>query len=1040
MKNNNGFIHSVIRYRRIIFFLVSILVVFGIWGLLNINKDEFPTFEIKDGLVAGVYPGATAKEVEEQLTRPLEELLFKFPEVKRSSYSYTQDGICYIYVNLDCEPEEKNEIWAKIKLKLNASRMLFPSGVLAIQVLDEFSSVSSILIAMDSDDKSYNELEQYACSLKERLYEIPELANVTVLGQQKEEIAVTIDKDRLSSYGVNSAIMTLDYKNAVLQTISGRFRTDYISAPIHIEGKLSIEQEIGERAIWSDPQGRTLRLKDIATIERRYKDPSSIVKYNGRNALVISVEMGSGNNIVAFGEKVDRLLEEFKGEIPESVHLSKVSDQPKVVDTSVWSFLRDLLVSMLVVIIVMLMLFPIRSALIASSGVPVCTAASIAVMYILGMDLNTVTLAALIVVLGMIVDDSVITMDGYMDKIGKGFGKIDAAQESMKELFVPMLLSTASISAMFFPMLGIITDYLGDFVSMFPWIIAIALGASLVYAVCVVPSLEVMFIKPLSEQKKGSFARIQEKFFDLMQGGYEALQKICFRHPGWTVGCAVASVVLGGFLFTKLNIQMMPMAAREFFAIEVNLSPNSTLAATQQVTDSLEKILLADRRITSVTSFIGTGAPRFHATYGPKIPSEAFAQLIVNTRGPKATEAVIRDYEKKYEYWFPQAQIRFKQLDYQGVTAPVTITFKGDGIARASALADSLKAFMLADMDDCLKWIHSDSDRSISTVSVDLNEDEATRLGVNRALMSLSIASSLGGQTAANIWEGGKSIPINFYSNGVGAGMQYNDLGNLNIITSIPNTSVPLRQIADISPSWQPEGIAHTGGKQSISIYADMRSGKSQPVAMKRIDRYVKANILPNLPEGIELEYGGLSSTNKKVLPEIGLTLLCAIVVLFAFLLYHFKKIRLSILTMVLSLLCLFGASFGLFIFSLDFSMTAVLGIVSLIGIVVRNGILMFEFAETLRNEQGLSAKQAAMEAGRRRMRPIFLTSCTTALGVLPMILSGDVLWMPMGVVICFGIVLSIVMIVEVMPVCYWLLFARSGADKDKLLDSIENE
>ena len=494
MKNNNGFIHSVIRYRRIIFFLVSILVVFGIWGLLNINKDEFPTFEIKDGLVAGVYPGATAKEVEEQLTRPLEELLFKFPEVKRSSYSYTQDGICYIYVNLDCEPEEKNEIWAKIKLKLNASRMLFPSGVLAIQVLDEFSSVSSILIAMDSDDKSYNELEQYACSLKERLYEIPELANVTVLGQQKEEIAVTIDKDRLSSYGVNSAIMTLDYKNAVLQTISGRFRTDYISAPIHIEGKLSIEQEIGERAIWSDPQGRTLRLKDIATIERRYKDPSSIVKYNGRNALVISVEMRSGNNIVAFGEKVDRLLEEFKGEIPESVHLSKVSDQPKVVDSSVWSFLRDLLVSMLVVIIVMLMLFPIRSALIASSGVPVCTAASIAVMYILGMDLNTVTLAALIVVLGMIVDDSVITMDGYMDKIGKGFGKIDAAQESMKELFVPMLLSTASISAMFFPMLGIITDYLGDFVSMFPWIIAIALGASLVYAVCVVPSLEVMFI------------------------------------------------------------------------------------------------------------------------------------------------------------------------------------------------------------------------------------------------------------------------------------------------------------------------------------------------------------------------------------------------------------------------------------------------------------------------------------------------------------------------------------------------------------------
>ena len=1040
MKNNSGFIQGVIRYRRIIFFLVSLLMIFGIWGLLNINKDEFPTFEIKDGLVAGVYPGATAQEVEQQLTRPLEELLFKFPEVKRSSYSYTQDGICYIYVNLDCKPEDKNEIWAKIKLKLNASRMLFPSGVLAIQVLDEFSSVSSILIAMDSDDKSYSEMESYADKLKECLYEIPELANVTILGKQQEEIAVTLDKDRLSTYGVNSALMTMNYNSAVLQTISGRFKTDYITAPVHIEGKLSAEQEIGERAVWSDPQGRTLRLKDIATIERRYQKPSSIVQFNGHSALVISVEMRSGNNIVAFGEKVDKVLNEFRDQIPQSVHLSKVSDQPKVVDTSVWSFLRDLLISMLVVIIVMLMLFPVRSALIASSGVPVCTAASIAMMYVLGMDLNTVTLAALIVVLGMIVDDSVITMDGYMDKIGKGFGKIAAAEESLKELFVPMLLSTASISAMFFPMLGIITGYLGDFVSMFPWIIAIALGASLIYAVCVVPSLEVKFIKPLSEQKQGRFARIQEKFFEIMQGGYESLQRVCFRHPLWTITCAIASVVLGAFIFTKLNIQMMPMAAREFFAIEVNLSPNSTLDATRQVTDSLQKLLLSDKRIKSVTAFVGTGAPRFHATYGPKVPSEGFAQMIVNTSGPKATEAVIREYEKKYEYWFPQAQIRFKQLDYQGVTAPVTITFKGDGVVRASSLADSLKSFMLADMYDCLKWIHSDSDRSISTVSIDLREDEATRLGVNRAMMSLSIAGSLGGQRAATIWEGDKSIPINFYNSGAKEDMHYSDLGNLNIISTIPNTSIPLRQVADIIPSWQPEGIAHTGGKQSISIYADMRSGKSQPLAMKRIDKYVKANIIPALPQGIEVEYGGLSATNKTVLPEIVMTLLCAIFVLFAFLLYHFKRIRLSILTMVLSLLCLFGASFGLYIFSLDFSMTAVLGIVSLIGIVVRNGILMFEYAETLRNEDGMSAKEAAMEAGKRRMRPIFLTSCTTALGVLPMILSEDVLWMPMGVVICFGIVLSIVLIVEVMPVCYWLLFARSGSDKDELLDEIENE
>lgn len=1031
MKNGSNFINGVIRYRSIVYFIVAILVVFGIYGLMKINKDEFPTFEIKDGLVVGVFPGATAEEVEAQLTKPLEDILFKFPEVRRTTYSYTQDGICYIYVNLKCNADEKNEVWAKIKLKLNASRIAFPPGVLTVQVLDEFSSVSSLLIAMESSDKSYAEMERYAEALQDRLYEIPELANVKIYGTQKEEIAVHLDRDRLSAYGVNSAMMTIDYQTAVMQTISGKFSTDYINSPIHIEGKLSTEEEIAQRTIWSDPQGRTLKLKDVASVERRYRKPTSFVEFNGHNALVISVEMRAGNDIVAFGKSIDKTLASFKSTLPESVRLTKISDQPKVVSTSVWSFVRDLVISMLVVIFVMLMLFPMRSALIASSGVPVCTAVAVAIMYLFGMDLNTVTLAALIVVLGMIVDDSVITMDGYMDKLGRGLGRMDAAGESMKELFMPMLLSTASISAMFFPMLGIISDYLGDFVRLFPWVITIALAASLLYAINVVPSLEVRFIKPGEDYNKGRFAKAQERFFGAMQGGYEKLQAVCFRHPGMTILVAVASVVLGGFLFTRINIQMMPMAVRECFAIEVNLEPNSTLSSTKEVTDSLQKILLADKRVSSVTSFVGTGAPRFHATYGPKVPSPGFAQMIVNTTSAKNTDAVIREYEKKYEYYFPQAQIRFKQLDYQGVTAPVTITFKGGSRELARPFADSLKFFMMNNMGNELKWVHSDSDRNSATVSINLNSEESARLSLNRTLLSLSVASSLNGQTAASIWEDGKSIPINFYSDFISGDMEYTQLNDLIVNTGIPGISVPLRQVADIRPTWQPEGIAHTGGKISTSVYADMRSGMSQPKAMKKIGAYIDSHIRPNLPDGIEIEYGGLSSTNKQVVPEIGLTLLCAIMVLFGFLLYHFKKISLSILTIVLSLLCLFGASFGLWVFGLDFSITAVLGVVSLIGIVVRNGILMFEYAENLRLEQGYDAKEAAMEAGKRRMRPIFLTSCTTALGVLPMILSGDLLWMPMGIVICFGTMLSIVLIVEVMPVCYWLIFRHEKPEED---------
>ena len=1036
MKKDSNFVISAIRYRKLIYFLIAAMVAFGIYSLFAINKDEFPTFQIKDGLVVGVYPGANAQEVEEQLTKPLEEILFKFAEVKRTSYSYTQDGICYIFVKLQCPAKQKNEVWSKIKLKLNASRINLPSGVLTVQVMDEFSAVSSVLLALQSNDKSYRELEDYANELKNKLYTIPALSNVKILGAQKEEIAVNIDNDRLSAYGVNSTMMTFDYQTAAMQTISGKFKSDYINAPIHIEGKLSTEEEIKDRIIWSAPSGHTIRLKDVATVERKYKAPTSYVEYNGDKALVMSIEMRSGNNIVSFGKDIDKIVSEYSANLPDSVTITKISDQPKVVDTSVWAFVRDLVIAMIVVILVMLVLFPLRSALIASSGVPICTSIAIAVMYLMGMDLNTVTLAALIVVLGMIVDDSVITMDGYMDNLAKGMSRLDAASSSMKELFVPMLLSTASISVMFFPMLAIMTDYMGDFVRLFPWIITIALAASLIYAICVVPSLEVKFIKSAGNEKKTKFSHIQEMFFSSLQYGYEALQKVCFKLPGATVIVGIASIVLGIYLFTKVNIQMMPMAVRDCFAIEVYLDPNATLDQTKAVSDSLQKILRADDRITSVTSFVGTGTPRFHATYGPKIPGEHFAQMIVNTVDPKATEKVIEEYEKKYENYFPEAQVRFKQLDYQGVTAPVMVTFKGGSHEQMRPFADSLRTFMMDEMYGSLKWIHSDYDKSVATVSVDLDSDESSRLGLNRALLSLSIAKTLNGQTVASFWEGDKSIPINFYNAVISKDMMYEELGNQLMTTPIPGVYVPLRQIADVTPSWQPIGLAHSGGEQSITVFADMRRGNSQPKAMKPIKKYIDNEIKPNLPAGVEVVYEGLTAVNAIVLPQIIMVLVCAVLILFGFLLYHFKKITLSVLTIVLSLLCMFGASFGLWVFNLDFSITAVLGVISLIGIVVRNGILMYEYAEMLRFEQGYSVKEAAMESGKRRMRPIFLTTCTTALGVLPMILSKDALWMPMGVVICFGSLLSIILIVEIMPVCYWLIFRNEKPDT--LMEELE--
>lgn len=1013
---------GAIKNRNIVDLFLFLLIGLGIVGLVTMNKDEFPTFEIKQGLIAAVYPGADVHQVEEELGKPLEQMLFSMSEISRPQTKVVnKDGMCYIYTDLTVPSSQKTETWSKIKLKIDSFKQTLPPGVLAIVVLDDFSSLTSVLISIEAPDKGYAELNELARDLSDRLREIPELANASIIGEQSEEFAVIADMDRLSQYGISPSALMLDYQSANLQALGGTFSTDYVSSPVHIAKNVTSEKELAERIIRTSKEGQSLRLGDVAKIERRYKEPSSLISFNGRSAVILSIEMSPDNNIVAFGKDVDRVIGEFLKEAPESVSITRITDQPKVVGDSVWSFIRDLIISMLVVILVMMLLFPIKSALIASSGVPVCTAIALALMYLNGITLNTVSLAALIVVLGMIVDDSIITMDGYMDKLGRGMSRLDAAQASAQELFKPMFMATFAISAMFFPMLKLIHGYLGDFVSTFPWVITFALMSSLAYAILVVPSLETRFITSPSSESKGIINKFQNILFRGMQTAYDFVQDKCFKHAGLTILSGVAAIALGLLMFSRMNLQLMPMANRPLFAIEVYLDPDSSIEQTQAVTDSLSRMLRKDERIVSVTEFIGTGTPRFHATYSPILPGPNVAQLIVNTKSNKDTRECLKEYESFYEHYFPNALIRFKQMDYQGVSIPVEVRVFGDDYEQIRAVSDSIKSYMST--LEMIKWVHSDGDNLIPTINLELKGDEATRLGVNRALMNLSLTSALNGVPISSIREGDVTIPVNLYSQDFQKDATYDNIGNTLVSTAIPGQMVPLRQVADVSPGWEPEVLARINGKQAIVVGADMKYGYSQPTAIKAIKEYLSRT---TMPEGVSVEFGGLNSINSSIGPEIVLAFFAAVFVLFMFLLFHFKKISLAVLTIVLSSLCLFGAFFGLWIFGLDFSMTAVLGLISLVGIIVRNGIIMFEYAEELRFEKGYSVKDAAQEAGKRRMRPIFLTSCTTALGVLPMIISGDLLWMPMGVVICFGTMLSVFLITLIMPVSYWQIFRKS--------------
>ncbi|MBO7646564.1 MAG: efflux RND transporter permease subunit [Bacteroidales bacterium] len=1025
-KRKTNHILAAIRSHNIIFFIVACLVLFGIFGLTQMNKDEFPQFTIRQGVVAAIYPGASAQEVEEQVTKPLERFLFTYEEVnKKLTYSTTENGAVYIYVELNVAVKHKDEVWSKIRHGLQLfKKTSLPAGVLEVVVVDDFGNTASMLLAVESPERTPRELEDYANRLCDNLRAIPEMGRIKITGQQKEEIAVLVDQERLASYGISQRSLLVELATQGLRTVSGSVDNEAGEALVFLDIPYQSEYELGEQIVYADPSGSVVRLRDIATIERRYAEPKSCIKFDGAPAVLISMEMNPGNNIVAFGKKVEKIIEQTRDEIPPDVDMHRITNQPKVVDKSVMSFLRDLLFSIIVVIAVMLLLFPLRTALVSSSSVPVCTAITMGLMYICGIEMNTVTLAALIVVLGLIVDDSVIVIDGYTDMIQGGHSNLYSAVTSTQQLFVPMSLATLAISGMFFPMTRIITGPLGDFVQLFPFTVAFALICSIFYAVWIIPYIATRYIRrQRPDMHYGRFAAAQNRFFERLQTIYENALSWCFRNPTFVVMFAFFAIGMGVLMFSRLHIQMLPKADRECFAVEIHLAEGCSLEQTTLVADSMEHILRRDPRVTSVTSFIGCSSPRFHATYAPQMAHKNYAQFIVNTKSEKDTRRVLKDYSERYAHLFPNCYVRFKQIDYQAVKNPVEIRLTGDDLDDLKQMADSLKCFM--NTQPSMLWVHSDMDETSQNIRVELKSDEAMRLGVTQSMLSLYLSSALDGQALTSVWEGDYKVPVMLYTIRDQEGMSYQDMEDFLVPTSIPSVWVPLRQVATVVPAWSDAVINHRNGVRTVTVGADLREGYSQPEVMKILDKYIDKTLSQSMPQGVEVSAGGLTSINGQVIPQIALSFIAAVLVLFVFLLYHFAKIDVVMLTLSASLICIFGASLGLFIFQLDFSITAVLGVVSLIGIIVRNAIIMFEFAEMLRTEQHKSAKEAGFEAGKRRMRPIFLTSATTALGVMPMIVAHTALWMPMGVVICFGTIFSLPLVVTVLPVAYWQIFKR---------------
>ena len=1012
-------------YRQIIIMVVCCLMAFGIYSLPNMRKNEFPDFTIRQGIVMAVAPGNTAEEMEQQVTKPLENYIFSYKEVKKEkTYSMSRDGIVYIQVQLNDELNNKDEFWSKFKHGVQSFKSELPQNVMAVVVQDDFGDTSSLLITMESEEKTYRELNDYMDKLQDRLRSIYSVGRMTVSGLQQEQISVVLDNDRLAKYGLSDQVVAATLFQKGFTTTGGRIKTPVYTMPIHVGKSLNNVYDIEQQIVYSSPTGVNVRLKDIATVKREYPDAESRITNNGKKCILLSVEMKKGQNIVKMGEAIDEQMAEFQKTLPKDVSIYRITDQSKVVNDSVLNFLHELVIAIVAVVIVVMLLLPMRVALVAASTIPISIFISLGLYNAFGLELNTVTLAALIVTLGMIVDNSIVIIDNYLEQIGEGKSRWHASIDSTTHFFKSIFSATCAISITFFPFLITCVGQTRDFLSAFPWAVTIVLGVSLLVATLLVPFMQFFFIRKPLKAKTGEKAF---SFLDVMQKYYDKLLGLCFAWPKTTLSIGVVSIVAGVLMINRLPQQTMPYAERNQFAVEIYMPTGTSLQKTSGVADSLEHILRRDKRIVSVTSFKGCGSPRFHTAYAPQIAGSNYAQFVVNTTDDKATVAVLDEYSDKYAAYFPEANIKFKQLSYNEATCPVEIRLSNDN--RQQMMADADKVTKTLRSIPELQLVRTNFQEPQATTTIRLKEDEAARLGVTNIQVEATLAMRYGsGMGIANVWEGDKQVPVilmttrsNQASTDHLADEQIPVMGGLK--------TVPLRQIADIVPTTQYGQMVRRNGVPTITVMAETKRGVNAMAATAKVQEKLKD---VKLSPDTKLVYGGDLENSTETMAPTMTALAVAAVMIFFILMGHFRKINLAGIVFGSMLLSIFGACVGLNIQGLPFGVTCVMGLVALMGIIVRNGIIMFDYAEELQETERMNARDAIWHSASRRMRPIFLTSAAASMGVIPMILGGSGLWMPMGTVICYGTLISMLCILTVVPVTYLLVF--EGTEKKRQL------
>ena len=1005
-----------LRYPQVTYFLTGLVVVAGLAALLQMPRREDPKIAIRRGLVFAAYPGASAAQVEEQVTKKIEQRLFAHAEVrKEKTVSTSLAGGVVVDVTLEDGIKDPGPFWSTLRHDMNElSFQGLPKGVLGPIVSSDFGDVIAVLVAVTGDRYSPSELDEYLKRLETALLRVPMVSKVKRIGEQPEKIYITGSMQRLVQFGITPLhlIGALQSQNVV--SSAGSFTGGNTEAAIHTTGLYQGEEQIGRQIVGMSATGTPIYLRDVADVTRRSADPDFYVRANGKPALMLTVEMREGFNIVEFGRQVDTQIAQVRTQLPPDIKVSSMVDQPKVVKERISHFLVEFALALVSVIAVTLILLPFPVAAVAATAIPITVFMTFAILRLVGIELHQVSLAALIVVLGMVVDDAIVIADNYVELLDEGLPRDEAAWRSASDLAVPVLAATVTIAVAFLP-LAFLPGQMGEFMFSLPVTVAIALANSYVVAMLVTPLLCHGFIKKgLHVAATSQAVKKRRGALEVMQEGYDRAIAYAMRHKRQTLAFGVVSVLAGAGLSLLVPQLFFPPAERDEFAINVWMPEGTRLESTNAAVLEIERALRADTNIVTFASFVGQGGPRFFFSFEPALPRPNIAQVIVRTTSVGQTPKTVKHLRESLPLAIPDAEIDVQRLT-QGnpMWAPIEVRIAGPDVARLKELGKQVSTALEATPHSFM--VRDDFREDAYALQVTVNPEIASRLGMTNTVVSNMLAGTFMGIPVSTLWEGDRSIDMVLRLD-ESHRSSAEDIGSTYMVS--PYARMPLSGMADIKPVWEGSRIVHRNGVPTITVGSftkdDRLPSEVLAAARPKIDAI-------GLPQGYDIAYGGEYADQTESFGHLSVGMLVGVLLIFVVLLFQFQSIKDALVVMVSIPLALFGAYLGLIITRNAFGMTAFMGLISLTGVVVRNAIILIDFIRS-RMAEGASLEAAALEAGRRRLRPIFLTTVAAAAGLTPMILARSGLWSPLASVIAVGLIFSMVFTLLVVPVLYVLV------------------